>query len=825
MRHAVAAALLALLLAALATDTHAQATDSGEAASDAAASGDTRLGTPAGAVQLPAAPQPSASPMPVLPDLAVWEFLARRAEAALDDGRSSNLVLEQLRARLADWRGRFLEAQTASQARIDTLRAQLQALGPPPEADAPEAAEIAQRRRELVENLARLEAPVRTAEEAFRRADGLIREIDRVLRDRQAEALMRLSPSPLNPANWPAGITGAISAVQMLSGEIARALANPDRRAELGGNLPAILAYLALAAVLLLRGRHWIERLTGRLEDRVTGHGRAAGAFLLSPLQFLLPLLGLLALVEAIRATGLVGLRGEALVDALPVAGFTALAARWLAGRLFPAADTVRLPLNLSAERRREGRILTSALGLVLAAEQLRGAVFEGTEQAEAALSVQGFPLLALAGLLVVRIGQLLDLHRRAAAAEDEAAGFVARVVGLLGRLAMALGAGGVVLAAIGYMAAGAAIVFPAALSLGLIGLLILLAGLVSDLTNLVAGSPEEDRGPLLPVLVDIALVILSLPVFALLWGVRDTELLELWVRFREGVTLGEARISPGEFLRFLMVFLIGFAITRLVQGALRSSVLPKTRLDKGGQAALVSGLGYGGIFLAGVIAFTAAGIDLSSLALVAGALSLGIGFGLQTVVSNFVAGIILLFERPVAEGDWIEVGGVMGTVRKVSVRSTVIETFDRTDVIVPNADLITSMVTNWTRYNLTTRLIVKVGVAYGSDTRKVARILAEIAEEQPLVVLTPPPSVLFRSFGADALEFEIRVILRDVNFRLKVESEINHRIAERFAEEGIEIPFAQRDIWLRNPEALTGITAPRPDSANPVDPIPEAPR
>lgn len=753
------------------------------------------------------------------PDFSEWTKLATRAEAATEDSRVTNLALEQLRTQLVDWREVLLGAQSTNSARIATLLTQIAALGPVPTEAGTEVSEIASRRKELNDQLAQLQAPGIAAEEAYRRADGLIRQIDQVLRDRQADELLRLWPMPVNPANWPAGFRALTATVGSLWKEMAGAWAAPERRDELKGNLPLILLYLALAVALIWRGRPLMERITLRFQESASARGAKVWALLVSLGQIALPTIGVILLVEGVLLTGMVGLVGEVVASALPGVGFMIFAANWLGGRIFPKGEGVDAPLKLLKERRAEGRFYVTTFGLLIALNSLRQAVIDPAQADEAATSVLTFPVLVIVGLLLFRVGQLLRRHVQNDTVPGEPLSTRNRLIGFFGPVAEMIGVGGPLLAAIGYVLAAEAVVYPAALSLGLMALLMILQKLVGDIYALITGNEESSRASLLPVLIGFGLVLVAIPVFALIWGARVADLTEIWTQFREGFSIGQTRISPTDFLLFIVLFAAGYTVTRLVQGALKSSVLPKTTLDQGGQNAIVAGVGYVGIFFAALIAIKSAGIDLSGLAIVAGALSVGIGFGLQNIVSNFVSGIILLIERPVSEGDWIEVGGVQGTVKSISVRSTRIQTFDRTDVIVPNADLVSGMVTNWTRFNLTGRLIVPVGVAYGSDTRKVEAILRSIAEAQPLAVLNPPPMVVLQGFGADSLNFEVRLILRDVNFSVSVRSDINHEIVRRFAEEGIEIPFAQRDVWLRNPEALLPRQAVAAQGTGPVQP------
>lgn len=760
------------------------------------------LASGAGLAGLAAKPASAQSAQQQGIDYSVWQKTATRAEEAVESARASTSALESLRAELVTWRTVFQRAQSANANTIETVRAQLEALGPKPEEGA-EAPEIATERANLNARLSELEAPAKQAELAYQRADAQIRAIDAIIRGRQADELVQWGPSPLNPVHWPDAVRALSRSAEVLQNEAISGWQNPRQQEEFRTNLPLAAVLMLVGGVLLVRGRNWSRRLSARVMDGRDSAARWMAAFLISLGTLLLPLIGLYAVIEAAFATGLVGLRTETLLLALLGLAAVFLVARWLATQIFAAGDARRPMLQLDETQRRLGRFYGGALGMVIAAYFLLRQMAETFGWTEEAFNVIVFPVVLLASLLIWRLGGLLGRHTAEYVAQSGEKNHRSRAMRLLSRALVVLAVVAPVLAAAGYVKLAEYLLFPSTMTLMVIALLAVLQRLVAELYVLVSGNRDSVTESLVPVVLGFLLVLAALPGLALIWGARSADLSELWSRLLAGFEVGGVRISPSVFLTFAIVFVAGYTVTRLLQGALRNTVLPKTGIDPGGQNAIVAGLGYIGVFLAAVIAITSAGLDLSSIAIVAGALSVGIGFGLQTIVSNFVSGIILLVERPISEGDWIEVGGIHGTVGKISVRATVINTFDRSDVIVPNSDLISGRVTNYTRGNTIGRVIVPVGVAYGTDTRKVEKILMEIAEAHPMVLLSTPPYVVFQGFGADSLDFEIRAILRDVNWVLSVKSDMNHEIARRFVDEGIEIPFSQRDVWLRNPEVL----------------------
>jgi small-conductance mechanosensitive channel len=269
------------------------------------------------------------------------------------------------------------------------------------------------------------------------------------------------------------------------------------------------------------------------------------------------------------------------------------------------------------------------------------------------------------------------------------------------------------------------------------------------------------------------------------------------WLK-RPILDIGDSAVTALSLVKIGFWLVLVLALNILARRLLVSRLLRRTHLDPGLQFAITRISGYVFVTLGFYVALVVSGIDLSSLAVIAGALGVGIGFGLQNIVSNFVSGLILLAERPITLGDRIEVAGVAGQVTKISLRSTTVVTNDNISVIVPNSDLITHPITNWSYGDPKVQIRIPIGVAYGTDVERLRVVLLEVAAENSSVLKTPAPSVLFADFGDSALNFELAVWTQDMaHAPRRFRSAINFAIERKLRENRIEIPFPQRVVHL----------------------------
>ena len=252
--------------------------------------------------------------------------------------------------------------------------------------------------------------------------------------------------------------------------------------------------------------------------------------------------------------------------------------------------------------------------------------------------------------------------------------------------------------------------------------------------------------------------------------------------------------ITPGNVLSFFGMLIITLIITRFIATIVQGGVMRPLKLSRGVPSAISLVIRYFIIVFGVVLSLGALGLDLSGFSLMAGALGVGIGFGLQNIISNFVAGIILTFERPILPGDTVEVGTVMGIVQRIGVRSSVVRSFDGADVVVPNNNLLNNELINWTQSDVKKRIEIKIGVAYGTDPNIVIEILKDVALGYEYAQKDPAPMPLFDEFADSALNFRL-LFWVPVEFVLSAKSDVSVEIYNRFEEAGIKIPFPQRDV------------------------------
>ena len=289
------------------------------------------------------------------------------------------------------------------------------------------------------------------------------------------------------------------------------------------------------------------------------------------------------------------------------------------------------------------------------------------------------------------------------------------------------------------------------------------------------------------------------LPGILLIWGAYDEPSEAIKDLLSLGFNLGDQRISLGLVVISAGILYGSFLVSSIVQKLLMDQVLAKRRVETGVRVSIARLVHYVLIFVGFAMALLALGFEFTKLTIILSALGVGIGFGLQGIVNNFVSGLILLFERPVRVGDYIELDGKWAEIKNIGLRASTVQTFDQADVIIPNADLVTNQVINWTLTNRRVRLTIPVGVAYGSDIALVMETLKESAKDNSKVAEAPTPQVLYLNFGESALEFELRVWVLDADNWLVVSSELHQEIDRRFRRAKIEIAFPQRDLHLRS--------------------------
>jgi potassium efflux system protein len=695
------------------------------------------------------------------------------------------------------------------QPRLDAARARLDQLGPKPKEDAPQESPDVQRDR------AEREAAVAELDETQRLARALLVQAEQITAqtgDRRraafARSLLQRTSGILSPDLWSAVVRSLprdATALQLL-------FENWSSRIEANAT-PGVLLLLGLAigiAIALYAGRRYLApRLVQR--DREASPTRmrrllaamgvlmvgalpaAAGSYLvylvLDTTRLMLPR------IERIVAAFLAGLAFVALVRALADA------------ILAPGRPNWRLVALADAPADRTANFVVGIAALIAV-----GKVLEALNHAiAAALPVSVATKGVFALLAALALAELLRRFAVTESAEEECFGpyvptetDIGWPVRVLGWTAVAVVVGAVLF---GYIAFASflvdqlvwialilaalllAIAFGDEFTTGTLGRETRVATILQANTGLRRRALEQ-IGILANGVGRIVLILAAVMLALAPWGVDSADLLSSVRGAFFGFKVGEVTISLSTVVIALLIFALGFAVTRVIQGWLDATFLPATDLDAGLRNSIRTAFGYLGFFVAAALALSYLGLSLDRIALVAGALSVGIGFGLQSIVNNFVSGLILLWERPIRVGDLVVVGDGEGHVRRISVRSTEIETFDRSTLIVPNSNLISGVVRNRVRGDRTGRVIIAVNVLRNQDPVRAAELLAGCANSHPDVLKNPPPRVVFKKIGDTWLEFELVAYVSDVNLQQSVQSDLNFALFRRLNEEKIMPPL-----------------------------------
>jgi len=708
-------------------------------------------------------------------------------------GVANDQSLADVTERLAPLREQLRDEVELLERRLADVDSRLKQLGEPPAATAPpEDPALAAERKHLAGERGELDAALKQARLVALRADQLNDRVNERRRTLLAGRLFARSAGLLDSAFWRDAAAGAVAEAAGVRDLLRSSWEFARDKLGAVGLIAATLLVGACAAGALLLTRAWRRRIVARPAG--TRFARALAAVIVLASVTLIAPAVIIAAVLAFESLGVVtgtltGL-GYGIAAALAVARF----GRGAALALFAPGEPARRLVGFrdDAARILAGHLIWAArlVGIAVACNVVFRATAAPVAPAAAVSALMSLAIAALAGQLIAR-------------APDPQGG--ARLPALQPVLWLFIATVAVALAA-GYInfAAFVAGRFVAALAL-VCALWVVLTFVDALFTEELTGDTPAGRaitaafgvsprglelsGTLLSAALRILIVLVTLPPVIGPWSLFASDVLEFLRQVAAGIRVAGITISLAAILTAFVWLVVGVLVARTVQRWLEKRVMPRTGIDPSLQQSVATLIGWTLLIAAIAFALAHLGIEAQQIALIAGALSVGIGFGLQSVVSNFVSGIILLAERPIRVGDWVVVKNEEGIVRRISVRATEIETFDRASVIIPNSEFITGAVKNLTHSDTMGRVTVKLRVAFDSDVEAVRELLVACAGEHPQVLQTPPPRLYLIAFGDIGIELELRFIVVNVNYSLTVKSDIQMVILQRLRAAGVKIP------------------------------------
>lgn len=744
-------------------------------------------------------------------------------EAALGRDGLSSADLDNLRGRLDPARSELTGAIGVLDPLVADLNRRVQEIGPKPAADAPaEDASITQERDALTARLASVDAVSKQVKLLKVRADQMA---DRITSRRRAlftDTLLARSFSVLDPNLWVSAVTSIpieLRGIRYLLGDW-QAYADA-RMSRIGQFVVGFGALVIIALVVFLQ--NMFRRPLHRAD--LDADGEPLSRLKASGLSALVALLGMaaapvatLAVLALLNAFDLVPPRVEEISQGLVLAVcIVAIGRGLLQGALAPGEPRRRV-VPVSDEM--AGLIYrNAALGLwILAATALLNTIHKAlvvpVPLTVATAATMALALVLVAGRTMRALSELSDGDDTEGKPEADgaSAGPSATTLQWIRFPFWVLNATIVAALVAGYVSVATFLASRSLVAVVMAGALYLIIALINAVfIDGIASGPRARHVAktlgvrsasleLLALLVaGVFKALATLVVLVMVigtFGTSTADIRDLVSRITFGFTIGTSTITLGDVLSAVMFMVIGIVVARAIQRWFAVAILPKTSFDQGLQNSISTIIGYVGSIAVVAMAMGQLGLNLENIALVAGALSVGIGFGLQSIVSNFVSGLILLAERPIRVGDTINVKGEEGYVRRISVRATEIETFDRAAVLIPNSDLITGMVKNFTHANTTGRVIVAVNVAYDADADEVRDILIGCACDHPQVLRSPPPRVFLMAFGDSYLKFELRCVVANVDYALTVKSDLHFAVLDRMKAAKIGIPYTPWAVY-----------------------------